>query len=391
MVKLDRSLRAELKRHRVGIETPDGDTVILRQVPVNAEFFNKPRTNLLIKRIREGAPFLVCIDEDLKYSGPDAVVARTFLGGFRQKGWRALVFEQDFQSDFQTVIERALSALGSRGEVPVIETGGGTVEQPQRRPSLLARFGIDLSQQVQEGNLQSTVHREREIEDVASCMIRWSEVRMALIAGLSGVGKSNLLGGVARKLAECRPELELISVDLSGLFAGALFDAERENLLSGLLDELAESAKTIVALERLGLALRSVPKGLLLLTQALDRGARLIGTTLPDYLPSLIRAPLERRVQVVVLAEPAGGESLDMVMAARERMESHYDFLIDKDLARAAVAASERLPGHLPAKAIALLDAAAARAALAGADAIGLDDIYFAASRSSRAQDLEHT
>jgi len=40
--------------------------LLLHDVPADSCRFSKPRTSVLVKRLRAGLPFLVCVDEDLE-------------------------------------------------------------------------------------------------------------------------------------------------------------------------------------------------------------------------------------------------------------------------------------------------------------------------------------
>lgn len=117
--------------------------------------------------------------------------------------------------------------------------------------------------------------------------------------------------------------------------------------------------------------------GLLHLSRSLDRGARLIGTTTHQWLRQFQADPLARRVHLVELTHLAHE---DLVAILLEKRRS-YAVEIDPLCAMAALRASSALPGEYPAKALSLLDAAAARAAISGAEVLGPDDIYAAADR----------
>src|SRR2546425_12245567 len=90
LLSLERSLTNRLRQHSVRIEVPDTNTACFRNVPANARFFNKPTTNLLVKRPDAQLPFVVCVDEDLQYHGNDGRMARAFAEGRRERGWRGL-------------------------------------------------------------------------------------------------------------------------------------------------------------------------------------------------------------------------------------------------------------------------------------------------------------
>ncbi|HEY7543531.1 MAG TPA: AAA family ATPase [Blastocatellia bacterium] len=358
MIELEKTLEKKLRELRVKVETPDGDTVLMRDVPVSEAFFNKPRTNLLIKRPREGMPYVVCVDEDLRYTGSDPSLARAFAGASAEQGWRALYVRADLH-DYRRAIAEALVALGFDGRAPCLLTPQATKEETKE--SLLAIFGNDLSRETGE----PTVGREEQAEFAVSCVIAWQR-RLALIVGESGVGKTNLLYEVARRLRASRNRFRVISVDMGIMFAGTLFDSERENLLSKLLDEATEDSRTVVALEHIDLAVSIAPQGAMLLARAIDRGARLIGTALPALASRLETATLARRLQVIELGELSLSESEKVIMSVKDSIALHHGVETEDDVAREAVDFSLGLAGRLPAKAIALLDAAAGMASIAG-------------------------
>src|ERR1017187_8850507 len=93
MAGLEPGLKARLRQLKVRLDNPDEDTFLLRNVPADARCFSKPRTSVLVKRPRAGLPFLVCVDEDLDYVGPDRDLARAFAAADCQQGWRIVSAE----------------------------------------------------------------------------------------------------------------------------------------------------------------------------------------------------------------------------------------------------------------------------------------------------------
>ena len=87
----DRDFLSAIELLDVRVETPDNDTALLRNVPTNRRFFNKPSSNLLVKRLTAGRPLLVFVDDDLEYSGPDRTLADRFACGPTQAGWRHIM------------------------------------------------------------------------------------------------------------------------------------------------------------------------------------------------------------------------------------------------------------------------------------------------------------
>jgi len=162
--------------------------------------------------------------------------------------------------------------------------------------------------------------------------------------------------------------------------AGTLPDSERENLLGELLEEAEEGSETVLGLEHLELGLLGNPRGSFLLSQALDQGIRVIGTILPPFVSVVCTDPLFRRIDLVNLEEMGRVESLEVLQCLQERIALHHGVRIGNAALEAAVDRSISLAGPLPAKAVKLLDAAAARARLAGASQVDLCHVYIAAT-----------
>jgi ATP-dependent Clp protease ATP-binding subunit ClpA len=378
------TLLEKLKSARVHVEAADGDTLFLRNVPTNPRFFNKPGTNLLITRPKRGVLFLVCVDDDLEYLGPDMGLTWAFAGSHKQRGWQVLFVKQEDRISDE-VIETALAALGFGDRQPVLRSAA-CGRASFSNGGLLANFGIDLSREVEEGRAEITVGRKEAVEEAVSFLVQRKPVLVAA-AGASGLGKTNLLCGIARRLPEIRPELRVVSVPLGPLVAGALFDSERANILSTLLREAAATSNTIMAVEHLEL-LSEIRHGPTLLAHALDGGLRLAGTMLPTQGATQISvAPLSRRMHVIELTELSPEESNTAVLAVLPRIAEHHRVTIDETLVRAAVERSLSLAGFLPAKAITLLDAAAAEATLGRSQEVTLYHLYLAANRFLESSD----
>jgi ATP-dependent Clp protease ATP-binding subunit ClpA len=375
MIAVEQELEKRLKHFRVRVDVPDGDTVLLRNVPANDRFFNKARTNLLIKRPREGMPYLICVDEDLDYTGADQALARAFASGHKQQGWRVLFVGQQSQSSIQHAIEEALGAVGFDGREPEL-TLRASSDEAETRGKLLAVFATEVSC---DASREPTIAREDRVEEVVASLLQW-QVRLPVIVGESGVGKTNLVHAAARKLKQCRPDCKVLSLDLSAVMAGTLFDSERESLLTALLKDVEEQPSIVVVMEHLEMAVIGAPRGHLLLGQALDRRIRAIGTTLPAYLSRFEVAPLKRRLQVIELTEMSVSETSEVLQALRERIAAHHHIEIDESLLDAVLDTAIALTGQLPAKAISLLDAAAARAVLAGESELSPFDVHSAAA-----------
>jgi len=379
MPAFEPGLKARLKQLKVRIDRTDEDTLLLRNVPADARRFSKPQTSVLVKRPRAGLPFLVCVDEDLEYVGPDRELARAFAAADRQQGWRVVSVGAGLSARVEDAVEQALSMLGAPGEEAQAAQGAA-----RRDAGLLARFASNITAQLRDGTAPRTVGREEAAEQAAASLLSWQR-RLPVLMGAPGLGKTNLLYKVAGQLAGIRPEWELLAVDLSSLLAGALWEGERERVLGAVLEETVARGTVLLVLERLELAAMSIALAPWLLASALDRGAHLAATCLPPYVEKLGQGPLGRRMDPIEITELAREDAAAVLGHLRETLAAHHRVAIDAPVVEAAVARSLTLGGTLPDKAITLLDAAAARAALLKQTAVTECDVYLAASRMKEA------
>jgi ATP-dependent Clp protease ATP-binding subunit ClpA len=372
--RIEPALEAKLKRMRLRMELPDGDTLAVKRVPADQSCFNKARTNLLIKRAGEGLPCLVCVDEDLQYTGMDQALAHAFAAGCTRQGWLILAFAGSLHGDLTAALEYALDLLGA-GE----ESGKAPETPAAARDGLLAAWAESLTDAVAAGRVNPTLCRGEEIEQVAACALGW-QGRLPLILGEAGTGKTNLLCGAAGLLA--RRGRQVLAVNMGALMAGALFESEREALLASLLREARHSG-AVLAMEQAEWAVAGVPRGLVLLREALDRGVRIIATSAPEHDSRFQVHPLASRLDVVRLKELGQGDTIQVLQSLRPSIAAHHRVEIGAEVELAAVERALSMEGSLPGKAVGLLDSAAARASLAGNSMVALIDVYLAASRMS--------
>lgn len=378
MLGLDRDLMRKLQQMHVRIDVPDVDTVILHDVPANRRFYSKPTTNVLLKKPLRNMPFMVCVDEDLEYTGPDAALARLFGRGIKRRGWRTLYMGRAATDEPACAAEDALAVLGYDGAAPALNAAGADVPQDHARATLIETFAADLSAMARAGRLDPTIARDDEADQAAACLLRWGQARMALLVGSAGVGKTNLFGAVTSRLLEVRPRWKVMLIDLSRPFAGSAFEAEAESVLAAILDQAADDGDIVLALDRIEQVVR-MRRGQLLLADFLDAGGRVLAATLPECLKHFVNGPLGWRIHTVGVDEMAPGQTSKLLAALVGRLAEHHGVEIDPSCITACIRAADGLDGCFPAKAVTVLDAAAARASLTAGQIVGPDDVYFAA------------
>jgi ATP-dependent Clp protease ATP-binding subunit ClpA len=365
-------LESRLERLRLRIEAPDADTFSVRRVPASPRSFNKPRTNLLVKRSTESGRCVICVDEDLEYRGSDQSLARSFASGPTQQGWRILAFGGSLKGDLSEVLDLAFNILGT--EETRVEAPTETRPKPD---SLLGAWAVDLTASVASMPACVTLFRDEEVERAAASILDWRGT-LPLIVGESGIGKSNLLLGAAKLLAPLGKKV--LRVNMGAVMAGTLFESERETVLDKLLGE-ARASGAVLAIEQAEWAAVGIPRSAVMLREALDRGVRLIATVIPDCADRFALDPLASRVETIRLSGLCASDTSRVLELLRPVLSEHHGVAIDSGVEQAAVERSRELGGALPGKAIRLLDSAAARARLTGRPAVELLDIYIVASR----------
>jgi len=251
-----------------------------------------------------------------------------------------------------------------------------TSQNPEESYQALERYGRDLTAVAREGKLDPVIGRDEEIRRVIQVLSRRTKNNPVLI-GEPGVGKTAIVEGLARRIAEGDvPEglknKRLISLDLGSMVAGAKYRGEFEERLKAVLKEITDAeGEVITFIDELhtvvgaGAAEGSMDAGNML-KPLLARGQlRMIGaTTLDEYRKHIEKdAALERRFQPVHVGQPSVEDTIAILRGLKERYEVHHGVRIqDAALVAAAVLSDRYLTGRfLPDKAIDLVDEAASR------------------------------
>ncbi len=249
-----------------------------------------------------------------------------------------------------------------------------TNQNPEESFQALDRFGRDLTAAARDGKLDPVIGRDDEIRRVIQVLSRRTKNNPVLI-GEPGVGKTAIVEGLARRIAEGDvPESltnkRLISLDLPSMVAGAKYRGEFEERLKSVLKEITDAQGEVVTFidEMHTVVGAGAAEGSMdasnMLKPMLARGElRMIGaTTLDEYRKYIEADPaLERRFQPVLVEEPSVEDAVAILRGLKERYEVHHGVRIqDTALVAAAVLSDRYLPDRqLPDKAIDLIDEAA--------------------------------
>jgi type VI secretion system protein VasG len=242
--------------------------------------------------------------------------------------------------------------------------------------SLLERFTHNLTQQARDGKLDPVLCRDDAIRQMIDILARRRK-NNPIVVGEAGVGKTAIVEGLASRIVagEVPPVLkgvELLSLDMGLLQAGASVKGEFERRLKGVIDEVKASPKPIIifideAHTLIGAGGNAGGSDAAnLLKPALARGElrTIAATTWTEYKKYFEKDPaLARRFQPVQLHEPTVSEAVTILRGLAQVYEkSHGIYLRDDAVVAAAELSARYLAGRqLPDKAVDVLDTACAR------------------------------
>ena len=294
-------------------------------------------------------------------------------------------YQKDFKDDYLSV-EHLLLAMNSRlgiGSEELMQalrdvrgSHRVTTQNPEENFQALEKYGQDLTKRARDGKIDPVVGRDDEIRRVIQVLSRRTKNNPVLI-GEPGVGKTAIVEGLARRIAEGDvPEglknKRLISLDIASLVAGAKYRGEFEERLKAVLKEITDAAGEVITfvdelhtIVGAGGAEGAMDAGNMIKPMLARGELRMIGaTTLDEYRKYVEKDPaLERRFQQVYVGEPSVEDTIAILRGLKERYEVHHGVRIqDSALVSAAVLSDRYITSRfLPDKAIDLVDEAASK------------------------------
>ncbi len=247
---------------------------------------------------------------------------------------------------------------------------------------LLEKYSKDLTEAARSGKLDPVIGREEEIGRLIRILSRRTKNNPCLV-GEPGVGKTAVVEGLARRIAEenvpeCMVNKRVLSLDLSAMVAGTKYRGEFEERIKRVMEEAISDGNVLIFIDELHTIIGAGgAEGALdasnIMKPALARGEfQVIGATTREEYRKYIEkdAALERRFQPVVVEEPSVQEAEAILFGLREAYEVHHGIKISDEAVKAAVKLSERYINDrfLPDKAIDVLDEAASKLRLSEFD-----------------------
>ena len=275
----------------------------------------------------------------------------------------------------QKVYFATLEAMGIDANRAKAEYATSRSRTQKTEGGLLEKYSKDLTEAAKNGKLDPVIGRSEEISRVIRILSRRTKNNPCLV-GEPGVGKTAVVEGLARRLAEgnvpdSMKKKRVLSLDLSAMVAGSKYRGEFEERIKRVMDEAIADGNVLIFIDELHTIIGAGgAEGALdasnIMKPALARGEfQVIGATTREEYRKYIEkdAALERRFQPVVVEEPSLTEAEEILFGLRETYEKHHGIVISDEAVKAAVKLSERYINDrfLPDKAIDVLDEAASK------------------------------
>ena len=240
----------------------------------------------------------------------------------------------------------------------------------------LVKFGINLNEKAETGELDPIVGRDEEIRRILHILSRRKKNNPILV-GDAGVGKTAIVEGIAWRIVkkdvpQNLATKKIYTLDIAGLIAGAKFKGEFEERLRAVIKEVDNSnGDVILFIDEIHTLIgagggNGAMDAANILKPALARGQiRTIGATTQDEYQKYFEQDkaLVRRFQTVFIDEPTVEETISILRGLQDKYEVYHKIeILDEALISAAELSHRYITERkLPDKAIDLIDEASAK------------------------------
>ena len=258
---------------------------------------------------------------------------------------------------------------GRSGDDAAIEDGGGGA------PDALTAYAVCLNTKAGEGRIDPLIGRQAELDRTIQVLCRRTK-NNPLLVGDSGVGKTAIAEGLARKIVhgevpEVLSEARIYALDMGALLAGTRYRGDFEERLKAVMQQVAEDDQAILFIDEIhtiigaGATSGGAMDASNLLKPALQEGTlRCIGSTTYKEFRGWFEKDraLSRRFQKIDVKEPSVADTVKILHGLKSRYEDHHAVRFTAAALKSAVELSSRYIGErkLPDKAIDVIDEAAA-------------------------------
>ena len=247
-------------------------------------------------------------------------------------------------------------------------------DEVNAKENALATYAVDLIEKAKSGKIDPLIGRSAEVDRTIQVLCRRTK-NNPLLVGDSGVGKTAIAEGLAKKIndgqvPEVLAEAKIYSLDMGALLAGTRYRGDFEERLKAVMKEVAEDDQAILFIDEIhtiigaGATSGGAMDASNLLKPALQEGTlRCIGSTTYKEFRSWFEKDraLSRRFQKIDVNEPSLADAIKILSGLKSTYEAHHDVRFTQAALKTAVELSARYISDrkLPDKAIDVIDEAA--------------------------------
>jgi len=311
-------------------------------------------------------------------SGREEVTgANVLVAMFSERESHAVYFLQEQEMsrlDAMNYISHGIAKVASHDEArPVLGADDDVAAEKvvHKGNEALDAYCVDLNRKAEEGRIDPLIGREQEVERTIQVLCRRTK-NNPLYVGDSGVGKTALAEGLARRIVqgdvpEVLRDSTIFALDLGALLAGTRYRGDFEERLKAVINELEAQPGGVLFIDEIhtvigaGATSGGAMDASNLLKPALQSGTlRCIGsTTYKEYRNYFEKdRALVRRFQKIDVAEPSIEDAVKILRGLKPYYEEHHKVRYTAEALRTAVELAARYINdrRLPDKAIDVID-----------------------------------
>jgi ATP-dependent Clp protease ATP-binding subunit ClpA len=335
--------------------------------------------------------------------------ANVLVAIFGEKDSHAVYFlhQQEVERlDVVNCVSHGVAKIGHESDRVSAEGESGTVEaesEGKGKESALAEYAANLNERAEQGKIDPLIGREAEIERTIQVLCRRRK-NNPLYVGESGVGKTALAEGLARRIVEGKvpkvlEDATIWALDLGALVAGTKYRGDFEKRLKAVIAELKKDPDAVLFVDEIhtiigaGSASGGTMDASNLIKPALASDElRCIGSTTFQEFRGVFEKDraLARRFQKIDVVEPSAADAVEILKGLKSRFEEHHSVTYSDDALQAAVDLSvKHIPDRLlPDKAIDVIDEAGAHQRLLPEDErtgkVDVNEVEYIVARMAR-------
>jgi ATP-dependent Clp protease ATP-binding subunit ClpA len=335
-----------------------------------------PKPTASFQRVVQRAAIHVQSSGRQEVTGANVLVAM-----FSERESHAVYYlqEQDMSRfDAVNYISHGIAKVSGRSEARTVrgaaqssEEEGGTSERSKGAHEALNTYCVNLNKKASAGKIDPLIGREAEIERTIQVLCRRTK-NNPLYVGDSGVGKTALAEGLARRIVmgevpDVLMDATIFALDMGALLAGTRYRGDFEERLKAVVSELEAYEGAILFIDEIhtvigaGATSGGSMDASNLLKPALQSGTlRCIGsTTYKEYRSYFEKdRALVRRFQKIDVNEPSVEDAVKILMGLKPYYEKHHRVRYTAEAIKASVDLAARYINDrkLPDKAIDVID-----------------------------------